>query len=184
MFPRDCWKWRVTLASDFVTLETWKYSSRDEFLGRLDRVLRALHEHVNPRVVDRVGIRYIDRIKGADSLAALPRLVQPAIAGILGTPLANETKQTIAESVFASSDQWQLTARWGLLPAQVTTDPSTIDPIPDPSWILDLDAFELHTRPFEPSALVQRARFLAERIYGFFRWAVEDEFLRYYGGAL
>ena len=79
--------WRVTLAPDFLALETWQYTSRADFFNRFRRVLTELHVHVTPRMVDRLGVRYIDRILG-DNLRALPQLVRPEVAGILATPRA------------------------------------------------------------------------------------------------
>ena len=77
--------WRVTLAPDFLALETGRYTSRDDFLDRLKRVLDALVAHVNPKVIDRLGVRYIDRVAG-DNLKDLPQLVRPEVCGVLSTP--------------------------------------------------------------------------------------------------
>jgi uncharacterized protein (TIGR04255 family) len=75
-----------------------------------------------------------------------------------------------------------LVARWGLLPARATLDPSVMDAIGEPSWLLDLDMVSQRPLAFDPDALGDMARAFATRIYTFFRWAVTDEFLRRYGG--
>ena len=177
--------WRVTLAPDFLALDTTRYSSRDDFMRRWGVVLQALKEHVAPRVMDRLGIRYIDRVSGQD-LTDLPHLVRPVVAGILGSPLAEHARHAISESVFVlPEDQGQVTVRWGLLPAQSTVDPGGLDPIDEPSWILDTDAFQSFptgSRELSVNAVVEQARGFAERIYSIFRWVVTDEFLRRYGG--
>ncbi len=177
--------WRVTLAPDFLALETTRYSSRDDFMERLRVVLQALKEHVNPQVVDRLGVRYIDRVSGKN-LAALPQLVRPEVAGILGSPLSAHARHTISENLFTlPEDKGQVTARWGLLPARSTMDPGVLDAIDEPSWILDTDAFQSFpagSRELRVDPIVEQARGFAERIYSFFRWAVTDEFLRRYGG--
>lgn len=173
--------WRVTLAPDFLALETARYSSRDDFLSRFERVLDALRAHVDPRVIDRLGVRYIDRLVGA-SLDDLPSLVRAEVAGVMATPLAAHARHAIAENVFTLPDGGQLMARWGLVPAQATVDPAAVDVIDEPSWLLDVDAFMVEMRDFDVAQTVDRARGLAERIYSFFRWAVTDEFLRRYGG--
>jgi uncharacterized protein (TIGR04255 family) len=69
-----------------------------------------------------------------------------------------------------------------LVPAQGTVDPAAVDAIDEPSWLLDIDAFQAETRALDVEAAVRQARGLAERIYSVFRWAVTDEFLRRYGG--
>ena len=177
--------WRVTLASDFLALETTRYSSRDDFMQRFRVVLQALKDHVDPQVVDRLGVRYIDRVDG-QNLTDLPQLVRPEVAGILGSPLSARVGHAISESVFVlPEDEGQVTVRWGLLPAQSTVDPGGLDPIDEPSWILDTDAFQSFpagSRELSVNSVVEQARGFAERIYSIFRWAVTDEFLRRYGG--
>ena len=174
--------WRVILAPDFLALETIKYTSRDDFLQRLGVVLQALKEHVDPQIVDRLGVRYIDQVTG-ENLEALPQLVRPEVAGILGTPLRAHVRHAISEHVFAlPEDAGQVTARWGLVPPRGTVDPGAIDAIEEASWLLDVDAFQVERRALEVEAIVDQVRGFAERIYSIFRWAVTDEFLRRYGG--
>ena len=73
-------------------------------------------------------------------------------------------------------------ARWGLVPAGATVDPGGVDPIQQPSWLLDLDGFMAKPQELDIDSVVQQAERLAERIYSVFRWAVTDEFLKHYGG--
>ena len=177
--------WRVTLAPDFLALETTKYTSREDFMERLRLVLEALNEHVDPQVLDRLGVRYIDRVSG-ENLSALPQLVRPEVAGILGSPLAARAHRAVSENVFIlPGNAGQITARWGLLAPQSTIDPGALDPIDEPSWILDTDAFQSFqtgSRRLDVDSAVEQARGFAERIYSIFRWAVTNEFLRRYGG--
>lgn len=175
--------WRVTLAPDFLALETTKYTSRDDFLGRFEVVLKALKEHIDPQVVDRLGVRYIDRVAGG-ALEFMPKLVRPEVAGILSTPLAAYAQHAISLNVFVlPEDAGQVTVRWGLVPPHGTVDPGAVDAIDQKSWLLDIDAFQSKTRVLEVDEIVEQAREFAERIYSIFRWAVTDEFLRRYGGS-
>jgi uncharacterized protein (TIGR04255 family) len=172
--------WRVSLAPDFLALETTAYTSRSDFLVRLREVVVALDKHVEPKVVDRLGVRYIDRIVGrpVDDIA---KLVRAEIRGITGTPAASHAVHTLSESMF-TLDSARILARWGCLPAGATVDPSAIEPTNEPSWILDIDMFSSDPVPFAVDHVVDNARRFAERIYTFFRWAVTDDFLRLYGG--
>lgn len=173
---------RVTLAPDFLALETGRYTSRDDFLARFRSVLRALEEHVDPKVIDRLGVRYIDRVIGTN-LADLPALVRPEVSGVLSTPLAELVRHALSEHVFVLPEGAGLvTARWGLVPGLSTVDPAALEPIEEPSWLLDVDVFQGETRALDVDATVTQARSFAERIYSIFRWAVTDEFLRRYGG--
>lgn len=178
--------WRVTLAPDFLALETSCYTSRDDFLERFRRTLGALEAHVDPKVVDRLGLRYVDRISGPN-LDDLSALVRPEVSGILATPLANQARHAVSENVFELPDEAGLvTTRWGLVPPHGTVDPGAVEPIDERSWLLDIDVFESPSsataRPFEVDPIVMQTRAFAERSYSIFRWAVTDEFLRRYGG--
>jgi uncharacterized protein (TIGR04255 family) len=175
-------KWRISLAPDFAAIETTGYESRQDFLERFEAIVQALAEHVNPRIVDRIGVRYIDRITG-DSIRKISTLVRPEILGIIATEAGQYARHTLSESLFAASEpSAQLQARWGLLPEGGTVDPAAIEPLAEPSWILDLDMFRVEQRNFDPREIVADTRSYAERIYTFFRWVVTDEFLRLYGG--
>jgi len=171
---------RVSLAPEFLALETTQYVSRSDFFGRLRSVADALDEHIEPAQVDRLGVRYIDRIVGpaVDDIGAL---VRPEVRGIAGTSAATHALHALSESMFDLNDA-RVLARWGRLPAGATVDPAAIEPATDQSWILDLDMFSVAPMPFEIDRVVAEAQRYAERIYTLFRWAVTDEFLRRYGG--
>jgi uncharacterized protein (TIGR04255 family) len=185
--PQTAWRfgdveghWRVSLAPDFVALETTEYTSRSDFLVHLREILAALDEHVEPKLIDRLGIRYIDRIVG-QAVEDIAKLVRPEVRGITGTPAASHALHALSESLF-TLDGARVLARWGRLPAGATVDPAAIEPTNEPSWILDLDMFSSEPVPFDVDRVVDNARGFAERIYTFFRWAVTDNFLRLYGG--
>lgn len=174
--------WRASLAPDFLALETTQYVSRDDFLQRFEQVLIALRDLIDPQVLDRLGVRYIDRIVG-DDLQDISALVRPEVAGIMASPLAEHALHAISEHMFALPEQsGKLLARWGQVPAGGTVDPAAVDAIDAPSWLLDVDAFIEDSSPFDVDAVLRRARDFAERIYAFFRWAVTEDFLRRYGG--
>ncbi|RYZ47143.1 MAG: TIGR04255 family protein [Myxococcaceae bacterium] len=172
--------WRVSLASDFLALETTRYTSRHDFLTRLRTMVEAVDRHLEPKLVDRVGIRYIDRITGnnVDDIAAL---VRQEVRGILGTAAATHASHSVSESMFHLPGA-RIIARWGHLPPQATIDPAAIEPAAQKSWILDLDMFSAAPAPFDTEHIINSVQHYAERIYTLFRWAVTDEFLRRYGG--
>lgn len=189
--PQTTWRftnvkgtWRVSLASDFVALETTAYASRTDFLDRFNRVVNALVEHINPQVMDRIGIRYIDRVTG-DALENIGRYVRSEVVGVIGTEVAQYVQHALSESLFTMPDgPAQLLARWGRMPAGATVDPAAIEALGQPSWILDLDMFCSSSRPFSAESVVNEVRGYAKRIYTVFRWAVKEDFLRLYGGQI
>ena len=185
--PQIAWRfgdaaghWRVSLTPEFVALETTKYVSRADFLDRLGAVAKALDEHLEPGQLDRLGVRYIDRITG-DAVEEISKLVRPEVCGISGTIAAAHATHTLAESMFDLADA-RVLARWGCLPANATVDSAAIEPVKEKSWILDLDMFSSAPMPFVVDDVVAEAQRYAERIYTIFRWAVTDDFLVRYGG--
>jgi uncharacterized protein (TIGR04255 family) len=170
--------WRLSLSRDFLTLETSAYLSHGDFIQRWGVILEAFHGALNPAVVDRFGLRYVDRIR-SPALSQLPKLIRSEMLGVLGISAASKLLQSYSESIFELAPD-RLVARWGQLGANVSYDPGTITPIPEPSWILDLDMFREMTRPFDPRAIADEANTYAQKIYTFFRWVVTRDFLVYF----
>lgn len=174
--------WRISLASSSVSIETTKYTSRSDFLARLKDLLVKLHSNFHLSQIDRVGLRYIDRIVG-QNLADISLLIRPEIAGISCSDLQEYVHQVLHESLFLLPEA-QIAARWGVMPANATFDPYAIDPVPERSWILDLDISTTQPQIFSVEAVMEQALDFTERIYTFFRWVVTNEFLRRYGGEI
>lgn len=173
--------WRLSLAPDFVALETTAYASRNDFVDRMQVLLEAVAEHIGPAVVLRIGLRYIDRITGKD-IDDIATFVRPEMLGIANTSLSQHVRHALSETLLDVPDgAAQLLARWGRLPAGAMVDPNAIEPIPEPSWILDIDMFSTQQCPFAADQLVADFGRFAERLYTFFRWTVTDQFLSHYG---
>lgn len=186
--PQTAWRftdipgsWRVSLTPEFLALETTRYRDQADFIARLDVLVRVLDDCIQPRLVDRLGLRYINRIFGRE-LEDLPLLVRPEVRGILGTRAAERASHTICETMFEHDDA-KLLARWGRLSPGTTVDPSAVEPSPEPSWLLDLDMFDPRALPFSAERIVADARRFHRHIHSLFRWAVQDEFLRRFGGS-
>lgn len=176
--------WRVSLASNFLAIETTAYKSRADFVERAKFVVNALAEHINPQVVDRLGLRFINRVVGAP-IENLAKYVRPEVVGILGSEVASNVRHSVSESLFEIPQQkGQLLARWARLPPNATVDPAAIEGINEPSWLLDLDMFSTEASAFTGKQVLTKVSDYADRIYTFFRWAVTDEFLKLYEGRL
>lgn len=174
------WTYRCTLTTQFITLECQHYKSRDEFFDRLTHLLQAVAQFIKPHTVQRIGVRYVNRITGQE-LTDAHLLVIPEIAGVVATPMASLTTQSASEMVFALPGTTKLVARLGLLPPLTVID-AGIPPIEERCFMLDLDVFDEAPIKFDASAVAIRAKEFAQRSYTFFRWAVTEEFLRRYGG--
>ncbi len=172
-------QFQVSLAPDFIALETKRYKSRTDFVERLRYILTALQCTVRPSRMERLGIRYIDRVRDEIDIKDM---VRPEILGVLGTWIGQQSSHVFTESQI-DGDGYSLLVKWGRLPPQATFDPSLVEPLSTTSWVLDIDAFTVGSpSPFEADAVADQADFLAQKSYAFFRWAVTDTFLRTYGG--
>jgi len=176
--------WRLNLAPDFLSLDTSKYTHRSEFLQRLDQALTTLAAHVPLTHWSRLGVRYVDRIRG-EHLGRVPEFFCPEMLGILGVDgIGKHLKQGLSEALL-EVEEGNLAIRWGLLPGGKTLDPLGIPVESADSWILDLDAFQEHAetlRAFDIPDLVAQTEALSKRIYSFFRWMVRPAFDQTYGG--
>ncbi len=183
---RESAAWRVSLGADFVALETWKYSSREDFLHRYRAVLASAESCFMPAEAQRVGLRYIDRLEG-EAVERIGDLVQGTVLGILRSD--EGPSDALRKAVAHSMTQTQFLAaegviqgRWGSLPPNATYDPGVLQPTGKPSWVLDLDMFSNKALPFATGELVATTEAFAKRIYSVFRLMITDDFLRFYEG--
>jgi uncharacterized protein (TIGR04255 family) len=168
--------WQVTVTETAVALETSDYSTREDFCSRAAEIFAAVASVALPPVVDRVGIRYIDRLTG-DAVVKVPEYVLPEISGLVGnveSPLS--LTHSITQSQIEVGDGERMLVRSGLLPAGGAFDPAlpatTVE-----SWVLDMDVFTWQAGfAFEPDELTQRLRRYAETVYAFFRFATTEAF--------
>jgi uncharacterized protein (TIGR04255 family) len=175
--------WTVVLARDFVAIETSIYTSRDDFLSRFTEVMEALTSaDLAPTVIDRMGVRYIDRIEGEDMLRDLPLLVRTEVLGVgdVGLPSGSEMVAS-ASQTHLRIEGMDIRASWGLLPPNAVMLPG-LDGVDVKSWVFDVDVYAERTKPFSVEGAVQDAEIATDHAYRLFRWAVTDEFLRQHGG--
>lgn len=169
--------WVVTVTERTVSLETGTYHSRDDFCGRLLTVLEAVSNIAIPPTVDRVGLRYVNRLSKPEDLDQLNDFVNPrleVLCGAVERPLVVE--YSVSDSIIQITASEKLRVRSGLLPPNMLLDP-ILTPVPEASWILDLDMFTSQGGlKFEPEALESRVRRFSENIYSFFSWATTDKF--------
>lgn len=172
--PQD---WQITVTEAAVALETTTYVSREDFCTRAREIIDAVAQVSVPPVVDRIGLRYVDRFEGS-LLDRLHDYVIPPLRvlhGSMGEGLSLE--HSVSDSQIVLGDNERLKVRSGLLPAGAVFDP-VLPPVSSPSWLLDLDVFTLQTGfPFDPQALDERLRRYADHVHSFFRWAVTETFI-------
>jgi uncharacterized protein (TIGR04255 family) len=183
IFMDEAENWQIVLTPTALTLDTSRYSSRSDLIRRWEAILTAFNQFFSPQFTERFGLRYIDRLVGQD-LTDVSLLLEPNVVGLLGGDFGSHVHQAMTETLFSLHPDYEhLLARWGKIAAGMTFDPAAILPIPEPSWILDLDMSRTERQNFNIESLVEEAQRFSERIYTFFRWAVTEEFLRRFGGA-
>jgi uncharacterized protein (TIGR04255 family) len=167
--------WQVTLTDTSVALETTEYSSRDDFCERALEVFKAVEKVALPPVVDRVGLRYINRLTGP-ALERLGEWVIPQLQSLHGSVEGLPIHHSITDTVIEITPVDRLQVRGGLLPSDTVFDPS-LTPFSEPSWVLDMDAFTVQAGfPFAPDVLTAKLRTFAETAYSFFRFATTEAF--------
>ncbi len=180
--------WRVSLAQDFVSLETRQYHSRRDFLDRLRAVINATATNFSPTDSTRFGLRYIDQLTGT-AASKVADLVVPEVLGVhaSGNGLA-QLRSSIVHSMmlaqFLAPNDDTVLARWGVLPPNTTHAPDVLDPVDERSWVLDMDMSTTRPHVFSDSSLVRTAEAFAESLYWLFRQMVKENFLRYHGANL
>jgi uncharacterized protein (TIGR04255 family) len=178
LFADVAGKWQVTVTETSVSLETSSYDSRNDFCQRAKEVFDAVAVVSVPPLVDRVGLRYVDRLRDSADLAQLGQYVAPSLLGVQGHAAAElEVEYSITEALVRIAVDERLKVRCGLLPPGGVFDPA-LAPCPEASWVLDTDIFTTEGGfAFDSSALDERLRRYADHVYSFFRWATTDAFL-------
>ena len=177
-------QWRISLTSSFVSLETRVYQSRLDFIERTDTIMHALSATIKPSMTTRIGVRYVDQIHGSQ-WENLSRFIRPEILGPYTQDYREYFDHTIHE-IACNTDVGSMTSRWGYMPANQTHELELMPPISVPSWFLDVDAYKNFPEPeaFDVDTIRTHVAKLATRAYGFFRWVVNDDFLKACGGDL
>ncbi|BCT74180.1 hypothetical protein SCMU_00220 [Sinomonas cyclohexanicum] len=177
-------KWHVMLSRRFVSLFATTYEEFDELACRLQDLLENVAVHVKIPLVERVGVRYVNRLSNPDVLSDLGGYVRPEVLGYAS--LAPVSRDVVVTS---STNQVQyaigdigLRVRSGVLPANETVDPA-VSPLPSPSWVLDLDAFSEEMILFDPKAIIQVAGKLSDTAYDYFKLVITEGFVSAFGGA-
>ncbi|MCV9964339.1 TIGR04255 family protein [Pararhizobium sp. BT-229] len=170
-------RWRLSLGTGFLALETTAYSSRTEILERLAEALMAVNETIRPGSVTRVGIRYINRGDVAQT-GGLKDILRDGMAGASGMfPTAH---LSLSEAHMPCAEGG-ITIRYGQLPAGASPDANLLAPMPTPTWVFDIDTYTAAEGPvaydFSPKAISDVASGLASRALAAFRWSFKREFL-------
>ena len=173
----------VTLGKSFLTLSSKRYEGYEEFSDQLGAVLAHLNATVNIPIVERVGVRYVNRIIDPSVTSRIHELVRPEILGYQALPTATTDvtlKQALNQALFEVG-AGLLQARSGILSPGESLDPS-IDVLNIPSWVLDIDSFQQEERIFGIDEVLSQAGRLSDAAYDFFKLVIKDGFIEKFEG--
>jgi uncharacterized protein (TIGR04255 family) len=168
--------WTCNISADSVALTSARYTSRRDFVARAERLLAAIEKVATPPKINRLGIRYLNRVESPDTPTLnWTRTLTTGARGILSV-VDPMDRPNIVTSLSQVQYKWpdsgaQLQGRWGLLPPGAVID-AAVPPTSQESWVLDVDCFTEGEAAFEASELATRMDDLAGRAYRFFRWVM------------
>ena len=159
--------WRVSIAVDFVALETPNYTNFGEFLLRMTEILDAVHRTLRPTSSVRVGLRKVNHLhsEAVTSPHEWSEIVNPVLLGALGC------EEFPVAPVFALSDlRFQdgdnmLVVRHGLHPENPAI------------YILDQDYST--ERPYDidaPAEITNLLQHFSDGMTSFFSWGLTDKY--------
>jgi uncharacterized protein (TIGR04255 family) len=173
--------WVVVLAQDFVSLETRRYESFQNFLERLEHIVRALMVHVKPKFITRLGLRYINEIRPEN----LPwhAVMKPDFLGLPSSEeLAKYTQFALQQMVLRFPGQRGINIHHGYLPNGSTVAPRASETSQEgPFYLLDFDVFRelpsTRTRSISADDICGMIADYNKVIYQLFRWCTTDEYI-------
>jgi uncharacterized protein (TIGR04255 family) len=168
-FADDSKQWTVGIATDFVSLETPKYSEIDEFILRFQRILEVARRTLRPAESLRIGFRKVNmfQVDGPDTMP-LTKMIRAELLGVLSVaqfpaPLAG----SFTETRFQDNEN-ALVVRHGL--ADTEGKPVT-------KFVLDMDYFT--ERPYQvggDESMTDLLRYFSDGMTSFFHWALVDSY--------
>lgn len=176
--------WTVGVAKDFISLETDAYISRDDLCRRLSDVVASITEIAQPPVIDRIGVRYVDRWSDREFLESIQELLVPEILGVYPAVTAGgavQIEHTIGNHRILLDSGGAIQFRSGYVPAGVSIDQAA-PAIDSASWLLDIDVFQewAPAIAFDADVVDTRVRQFADHAHSLFRWATTEEFIKRY----
>lgn len=176
--------WHISLSRRFLSLYCTKYQDFGTFSERLRPVVEAVGTAVGVPLIERVGVRYVNRITEQHLIENLSEYVCPEILGYAALPSPASGEVTLvsnANQARYAVGEISLQVRSGIVPMGETVDPA-IQPAKVDSWILDLDAFTESARPYGVEPVMEVAGRLSDTAYDFFKLVTTDGFIREFGG--
>jgi uncharacterized protein (TIGR04255 family) len=169
----DAGTWVLSVMPDFASLETTAYTTwTNDFRERLIAILNAINEHVSPRVEERVGLRYVNRVIEPD--VTIPSdfqgLIAPSLLGAVADPLWSQAVTSSQQQLEMDiTDDIKCLLRHGTLPRSTGFGLE--------AYLLDFDLFRQQPREFNVENIVQAADDLNNTATALFQGALTGDYL-------
>jgi hypothetical protein len=162
--------WTVSVAQDYIAVETTEYKRYEEFRAKAQIVFQAAVEVLQVSRRTRFGLRYVDEIEHpeARSMGDWARFIKPSLLGAAGDQLKEHVTQAI-EQIDLTVDDADLTIRHGYL--KPTSERSV--------YVIDLDAHDDRTQPFGLEHTLGQMDAYKGWIWSFFVQSITDELIAY-----
>jgi uncharacterized protein (TIGR04255 family) len=163
--------WIVSLAADFISLESVAYTTFDDFSDRFDRLLRSVVEVFAPNPQTRLGLRYINelRIEGRERIEDWRGLINDALLGTLSSGVFDQDVREAVQVINCQQPDGTFALRFA-----VKTEEGAC------RQVLDFDYYNEERKPIDVPALREVLQRYNDVIYRMFRWCVQDELLQEY----
>ena len=169
--------WSIVLGEGALTLESRRYTTIADFVGRFERLLKAASKHLGIEERTRLGLRFINEMRssGATKLTDWAGLLSPKFVGFGGAAeLLDGAVEHAFHEIQSKRSDGTLVIRHGLLTG------TTVEPRPTESsieqgsfYLLDLDYFDGREGPLDVGSTINQMRAFNESIYQFFRWSLD-----------
>jgi len=179
------WTLQVAVGSATLFVDGEHYCGVEDFRVRLERVWDALHDGVDVRRCDRLGVRYLDIIEAVGTEWASwfrPEVVglgHPALSGSTLASTLTETRLRADPSEF--DGQIEGVIRHGVVPPGSVIQGVPPRPVANPSFLFDMDIFTATPEPFETRRLAEQFTALHAELEKVFYWSVTDNGREHFG---
>ena len=175
------------LSSEFIALETRKYTDIDDFVGRIVALAETVQEHYSPDEIQRVGLRFINelRLSAPDPKDEMQDAIAPVLLGAAGSDELVDVVGGAQQVLELTGDDGRMLVRHGLHPQGGTTvvDAFTLanplrPELQQPFYLLDIDAFREGSVRYSIDGIESTLRGFNEDTRSFFAWGVREDYRR------
>lgn len=169
--------WSVVLGEGALTLESRRFTSIEDFIGRFEKLLNAANTHLGVEERSRLGLRFINEMRshGATTLKDWAALLNPDFAGFTGADLLPGPVEHAFHEIRSKPENGTLVIRHGVLTGTSVMHAAETASPQGPFYLIDIDYFDDRESRLDLEETIKTLRAYNDAIYQFFRWAVDGK---------